>query len=65
MIYNSNMILGAVSLATLASAAVLVVFELKRSKRDLDGTPKKKVEVVHDHGETFVQAVVEDKDKED
>lgn len=63
MIYNSNVILGAVSFATLASAAVLIVFELKRSKRDLDGKPKKKkVEVVHDHGETFVQAVVDGKE---
>lgn len=64
MIYNSEIIIGAVSLAVLASAITLVVMEVKRSKRTLDGKPKKKIQVVHDHGETFVQAVVEDEDKQ-
>lgn len=63
MIYNSNMIIGAVSLAVLASAITLIVMEVKRSKRTLDGTPKKKIQVVHDHGETFVQAVVDGKEE--
>lgn len=63
MIYNSNMIIGAVSLAVLASAVTLIVIEVKRSKRTLDGKPKKKIQVVHDHGETFVQAVVDGKEK--
>lgn len=63
MIYNSNMIIGAVSLAVLASAVTLIVMEVKRSKRTLDGTPKKKIQVVHDHGETFVQAVVDGKEE--
>lgn len=61
MIYNSNMIIGAVSLAVLASAITLIVMEVKRAKRTLDGTPKKKIQVVHDNGETFVQAVVDGK----
>lgn len=64
MIYNSEIIIGAVSLAVLASAVTLAVMEVKRSKRTLDGKPKKKIQVVHDHGETFVQAVVEDEDKQ-
>ena len=64
MIYNSEIVIGAVSLAVLASAVTLVVMEVKRSKRALDGKPKKKIQVVHDHGETFVQAVVEDEDKQ-
>lgn len=64
MIYNSEIVIGAVSLAVLASAVTLVVMEVKRSKRTLDGKPKKKIQVVHDHGETFVQAVVEDEDKQ-
>lgn len=63
MIYNSNMIIGAVSLAVLASAVTLIVMEVKRSKRALDGTPKKKIQVVHDNGETFVQAVVDGKEE--
>lgn len=63
MIYNSNMIIGVVSLAVLASAVTLIVMEVKRSKRTLDGTPKKKIQVVHDHGETFVQAVVDGKEE--
>lgn len=63
MIYNSNMIIGAVSLAVLASAVTLVVMEVKRAKRTLDGTPKKKIQVVHDNGETFVQAVVDGKEE--
>ena len=63
MIYNSNMIIGAVSLAVLASAVTLIVIEVKRSKRTLDGNPKKKIQVVHDHGETFVQAVVDGEEK--
>lgn len=63
MIYNSNMIIGAVSLAVLVSAVTLIVMEVKRSKRTLDGTPKKKIQVVHDHGETFVQAVVDGKEE--
>lgn len=63
MIYNSNMIIGAVSLAVLASAITLIVMEVKRSKRTLDGTPKKKIQVVHDNGETFVQAVVDGKEE--
>lgn len=63
MIYNSNMIIGAVSLAVLASAITLIVMEVKRSKRILDGTPKKKIQVVHDNGETFVQAVVDGKEE--
>lgn len=63
MIYNSNMIIGAVSLAVLASAITLIVIEVKRSKRTLDGTPKKKIQVVHDNGETFVQAVVDGKEE--
>lgn len=63
MIYNSNMIIGAVSLAVLASAVTLIVMEVKRSKRTLDGTPKKKIQAVHDHGETFVQAVVDGKEE--
>ena len=40
MIYNSNMIIGAVSLAVLASAVTLIVMEVKRAKRTLDGKPK-------------------------
>ena len=64
MIYNSEIVIGAISLAVLASAVTLVIMEVKRSKRTLDGKPKKKIQVVHDHGETFVQAVVEDKDKQ-
>lgn len=64
MIYNSEIVIGAVSLAVLASTVTLVVMEVKRSKRTLDGKPKKKIQVVHDHGETFVQAVVEDEDKQ-
>lgn len=64
MIYNSEIVIGAVSLAVLVSAVTLVVMEVKRSKRTLDGKPKKKIQVVHDHGETFVQAVVEDEDKQ-
>ena len=64
MIYNSEIVIGAVSLAVLASAVTLAVMEVKRSKRTLDGKPKKKIQVVHDHGETFVQAVVEDADKQ-
>lgn len=63
MIYNSNMIIGAVSLAVLVSAVTLIVMEVKRSKRTLDGTPKKKIQVVHDNGETFVQAVVDGKEE--
>lgn len=63
MIYNSNMIIGAVSLAVLASAVTLIVMEVKRAKCTLDGKPKKKVQVVHDHGETFVQAVVNGKEE--
>ena len=63
MIYNSNMIIGAVSLAVLASAVTLIVIEAKRAKRTLDGKPKKKIQVVHDHGETFVQAVVDGKEE--
>lgn len=63
MIYNSNMIIGAVSLAVLASAVTLIVMEVKRSKRTLDGKPKKKIQVVHDNGETFVQAVVDGKEE--
>lgn len=63
MIYNSNMIIGAVSLAVLASAVTLIVMEVKRAKRTWDGTPKKKIQVVHDHGETFVQAVVDGKEE--
>lgn len=63
MIYNSNMIIGVVSLAVLASAITLIVMEVKRSKRTLDGTPKKKIQVVHDNGETFVQAVVDGKEE--
>lgn len=63
MIYNSNMIIGAVSLAVLASAVTLIVMEVKRAKRTLDGTPKKKIQVVHDNGETFVQAVVDGKEE--
>lgn len=63
MIYNSNMIIGAVSLAVLASAITLIVMEIKRAKRTLDGTPKKKIQVVHDNGETFVQAVVDGKEE--
>lgn len=63
MIYNSNMIIGAVSLAVLASAVTLIVIEVKRSRRTLDGKPKKKIQVVHDHGETFVQAVVDGEEK--
>lgn len=63
MIYNSNMIIGAVSLAVLASAITLIVMEVKRAKRTLDGTPKKKIQVVHDNGETFVQAVVDGKEE--
>lgn len=64
MIYNSEIVIGAVSLAVLASAVTLAVMEVKRSKRTLDGKPKKKIQVVHDHGETFVQAVVEDGEKQ-
>ena len=64
MIYNSEIVIGAVSLAVLAIAVTLAVMEVKRSKRTLDGKPKKKIQVVHDHGETFVQAVVEDEDKQ-
>lgn len=64
MIHNSEIVIGAVSLAVLVSAVTLVVMEVKRSKRTLDGKPKKKIQVVHDHGETFVQAVVEDEDKQ-
>ena len=64
MIYNSEIVIGAVSLAVLASAVTLAIMEVKRSKRTLDGKPKKKIQVVHDHGETFVQAVVEDEDKQ-
>ena len=63
MIYNSNMIIGAVSLAVLASAVTLIVMEVKRAKRTLDGKPKKKIQVVHDNGETFVQAVVDGKEE--
>jgi hypothetical protein len=57
------MIIGAVSLAVLASAVTLIVIEVKRAKRTLDGKPKKKIQVVHDHGETFVQAVVDGKEE--
>lgn len=64
MIHNSEIVICAVSLAVLVSAVTLVVMEVKRSKRTLDGKPKKKIQVVHDHGETFVQAVVEDEDKQ-
>lgn len=64
MIHNSEIVIGAVSLVVLVSAVTLVVMEVKRSKRTLDGKPKKKIQVVHDHGETFVQAVVEDEDKQ-
>lgn len=64
MIYNSEIVIGAVSLAVLASAVTLAIMEVKRSKRTLDGKPKKKIQVVHDHGETFVQAVVEDEEKQ-
>lgn len=60
MIHNSEIVIGAVLLAVLASAVTLAVMEVKRSKRTPDGKPKKKIQVVHDHGETFVQAVVED-----
>lgn len=63
MIYNSNMIIGAVSLAVLASAVTLIVMEVKRAKRTLDGKSKKKIQVVHDNGETFVQAVVDGKEE--
>ena len=64
MIYNSEIVIGAVSLAVLASAETLAIMAVKRSKRTLDGKPKKKIQVVHDHGETFVQAVVEDEEKQ-
>ena len=64
MIYNSEIVIGAVSLAVLASAVTLAIMEVKRSKRTLDGKPKKKIQVAHDHGETFVQAVVEDEEKQ-
>lgn len=64
MIHNSEIVICAVSIAVLASAVTLAVMEIKRSKRTLDGKPKKKIQVVHDHGETFVQAVVEDEDKQ-
>lgn len=63
MIHNSEVVIGAVSLAVLVSAVTLAVMEVKRSKRTLDGTPKKKIQVVHDHGETFVQAVVDGKEE--
>lgn len=63
MIHNSEIVIGAVSLGILVSALTLVVMEVKRSKRTLDGKPKKKIQVVHDHGETFVQAVVDGKEK--
>lgn len=65
MIHNSEIIVGAVSLAVLVSAVTLVIMEIKRSKRDLDGKPKKKIQVVHDHGETFVQAVVDGEENQD
>lgn len=60
MIHNSEIVICAVSIAVLASAVTLAIMEVKHSKRTLDGKPKKKIQVVHDHGETFVQAVVED-----
>lgn len=64
MIHNSEIVICAVSIAVLASAVTLAVMEAKRFKRTLDGKPKKKIQVVHDHGETFVQAVVEDGEKQ-
>lgn len=64
MIHNSEIVICAVSIAVLASAVTLAIMEVKRSKRTLDGKPKKKIQVVHDHGETFVQAVVEDEEKQ-
>lgn len=63
MIHSSEIIIGAVSLGVLASAVTLLIMEVKRSKRTLDGKPKKKIQVVHDHGETFVQAVVDGEEK--
>lgn len=63
MIHNSSVIISAVSLGILASAVTLLIMEVKRAKRTLDGKPKKKIQVVHDHGETFVQAVVDGKEK--
>lgn len=63
MIHNSEIVISAVSLAVLASAITLAVMEVKRSKRTLDGKLKKKIQVVHDHGETFVQAVVDGEEK--
>lgn len=63
MIHNSEIIIGAVSLAVLVSAVTLLIMEVKRSKHTLDGKPKKKIQVVHDHGETFVQAVVDGEEK--
>ena len=62
MIYDSEIVIGAVSLGVLVSAVALLIMEVKRSKRTLDGKPKKKIQVVHDHGETFVQAVVDGKE---
>lgn len=64
MIHNSEIVICAVSLVVLASAVTLAVMEIKRSKRTLDGKPNKKIQVVHDHGETFVQAVIEDGEKQ-
>mgnify|MGYP004621584187 CR=1 FL=1 len=63
MIHNSSVIISAVSLGILASAVTLLIMEVKRAKRTLDGKPKKKIQVVHDHGETFVQAVVDGKEE--